>query len=249
MIWSAPFFSGGGYCSEALAFVLALSPHLPSSLQIVQHGDSLSQSFYRGLPSSVQSSLLSLLHHPIEPSTAVSICHSEPGAWYPPHYQTSRCPPLHSAVSIGRTMFETDRLPQGWSQRLQAMDWVWVPSEFSRQVFIRGGVDEHRIRVIPEPVDVEAFHPQTEPMEFSRGEKERWRKGREQRPFRFLSIFKWSQHQHRRTQWGGAVKGGRTEVCLASLSSLSLRVVRSSVSPSHCLCLSVSLCVLVGVLW
>ena len=45
-------------------------------------------------------------------------------AWYPPNYQTSLCPPPEvlstSAVDVfvvGRTMFETDRIPSGWEER------------------------------------------------------------------------------------------------------------------------------------
>jgi hypothetical protein len=49
------------------------------------------------------------------------------GAWYPSLYQTSRCPPQPSlrdtgAIKvIGRTMFETDRIPHGWTARLNNM--------------------------------------------------------------------------------------------------------------------------------
>ena len=189
VIWSAPFFSGGGYCSEAQSFVLALSPYLSSSLQVVQHGDAVSHAYYRGLSSAVQSALLSMLHTQLDPASAVSVCHSEPGAWHPALYDTSRCPPAHAAVTIGRTMFETDRLPKGWRERVRRMDTVWVPSAFSRDVFVRGGVDAEKVVVLPEPVDVDAFHPRVAPMEFVRGERAKWAAGAP-RPYRFLSVFK-----------------------------------------------------------
>ena len=32
-------------------------------------------------------------------------------------------------------MFETDRLPNGWAARLNAVDEVWVPTEWARGVF------------------------------------------------------------------------------------------------------------------
>jgi hypothetical protein len=35
VIWHAPFFSGGGYCSEAIAFVQALTAH-NATVQIEQ---------------------------------------------------------------------------------------------------------------------------------------------------------------------------------------------------------------------
>ena len=189
VVWYAPFFSGGGYSSEALAFVLALQPHL-FALQVVQHGDAVSHVYYRGLAAPLQRQLVALLQHDLPPSTAVSVCHSEPGAWHPSRYPTARCPPPGSLASIGRTMFETDRLPSGWSERLQRMDEVWVPTEFSRRVFVQGGVDEHRVVVVPEPVDVDTFRPGVPPMELVKGEARRWQRGEAQRPFRFLSIFK-----------------------------------------------------------
>jgi glycosyltransferase involved in cell wall biosynthesis len=57
-------------------------------------------------------------------------------------------------------MFETDRLPAGWLQRLLAMDEIWVPSVFSQRVFIAGGLPAGRILVVPEAVDTQFFAPE-----------------------------------------------------------------------------------------
>jgi hypothetical protein len=43
---------------------------------------------------------------------------------------------------IGRTMFETDGLPQHLVRHVQAMDEVWVPTEFNRATFIAAGASE-----------------------------------------------------------------------------------------------------------
>ena len=40
-----------------------------------------------------------------------------------------------AAAAVGRTMFETDRIPASWLPRLAAMAEVWVPSEFHRRTF------------------------------------------------------------------------------------------------------------------
>jgi len=48
LLWYAPFLSGGGYCSEAIAFVQTLDKHFPNSLRIVHHGDSPSYDFVAG---------------------------------------------------------------------------------------------------------------------------------------------------------------------------------------------------------
>ena len=163
----------------------------------MQHGDSLSYPFYSGLSYSTQLLLHNTTSTQLPPHSSVVICHSEPGAWYPPHYETSHCPPPHSGVRIGRTMFETDRVPDGWTERLNGMDYVWVPTEFHRQVFIDGGVDVDKLVVIGEPVDVDTYRPGVTAKEYVRGERRRWEKGIEQRPFRFLSIFKWCENKTR----------------------------------------------------
>jgi hypothetical protein len=199
VIWMAPFFSGGGYCSEAISFITALAPFLAADMRTVQHGDSPSAAFFSGLPASARAILRNASYRTLAPSSAVTVCHSEPGAWYPPHYETARCPERGAAVRIGRTMFETDRLPAGWRERLQGMDMLWVPTAFHRDVFIKGGVDEAKIVVLPEPVDVDVFagrqpavgsEAAVEAMEYEKGERKRWERQGKQRPFRFLSIFK-----------------------------------------------------------
>ena len=195
VVWYAPFYSGGGYSSEALSFLASLHPHLSPYLQSVQHGDSLSYPYYSGLAYTTQLLLHNATSTKLPPHSAVVICHSEPGAWHPPNYETSRCPPANSGLRIGRTMFETDRLPNGWMERLNGMDYVWVPTEFHRRVFADGGVELDKLVVIGEPVDVDTYRPDAPPKEYVRGERQRWAKGKEERPFRFLSIFKWEERK------------------------------------------------------
>ncbi|CAI5493595.1 unnamed protein product [Closterium sp. Naga37s-1] len=92
----------------------------------------------------------------------IIICHSEPGAWAPPLFQTPPCPPASlqaSAFLVGRTMFETDRVTPTHVQRCNRMHQVWVPSAFHLHSFAASGVLPSKLRVLPQPVDVRAFHP------------------------------------------------------------------------------------------
>ncbi|CAI7896503.1 unnamed protein product [Closterium sp. NIES-54] len=92
----------------------------------------------------------------------IIICHSEPGAWEPPLFQTPPCPPASlqaSAFLVGRTMFETDRVTPTHVQRCNRMHQVWVPSAFHLHSFAASGVHPSKLRVLPQPVDVRAFHP------------------------------------------------------------------------------------------
>lgn len=54
-------------------------------------------------------------------------------------------------------MFETDRLPAGWLERLRQLDEIWVPTEFSRRIFLDAGVDADKVFVIGEAVDTDFF--------------------------------------------------------------------------------------------
>uniref|UniRef100_A0A7S0H1M3 A-kinase anchor protein 7-like phosphoesterase domain-containing protein n=1 Tax=Amorphochlora amoebiformis TaxID=1561963 RepID=A0A7S0H1M3_9EUKA len=158
IIWHAPFMSGGGYCSEATSFAMGLSKM--TKVQIVHHGDSYKNAYIDGLDEGTYQTLYNMaVKTKLDPADSVCVCHSEPGAWYPPNYMTSRCPPEGSAYTVGRTMFETDRLPRGWEKRINQLDETWVPTEFHREVFAAGGVDPERLVVIGEPVDTQFFNP------------------------------------------------------------------------------------------
>lgn len=185
IIWYAPFFSGGGYCSEAISFVLALH-YAGVRIKIVHHGDSFSPKFVSGLPQAESSVLMKLTQTIVDPSDAIVICHSEPGAWHPSRWPTSLCPPANSKFKIGRTMFETDRIPDGWNERLNKMDEVWVPTKFHTATFQAGGT-VIPIRVVGEPVDTSFFDPGAVDtlLDLEGGDRVSLRETR------FLSIFKW----------------------------------------------------------
>lgn len=150
--WYAPLLSGGGYCSEAFSYISGLS-QLPDFSVTARHfADSYRPEFVSGLPRSTIDKLSHLLAGDLTPAMqhGAIICHSEPGAWRPALYQTLPCPPDMSnspgGVVVGRTMFETDSLPNGWAERINRMDKVWVPTRFNRDIFIRGGVNPDKVR-------------------------------------------------------------------------------------------------------
>ena len=131
----APFYSGGGYCSEAFAMAFAMTLW-NMTLILRHHGDSHNRDFIEGLTQKERDLLEhndgSLSYIPSinkeQRKFTIVICHSEPGAWYAPYpkYHTSRCPPTNANYKIGRTMFETDTIPSGWDTRLNFMDEIWV---------------------------------------------------------------------------------------------------------------------------
>jgi hypothetical protein len=86
-------------CSEATSFALELQRH--TKVRLVQHGDSYSQDYVDGLDRRTAGALEELFTTPVDPASAVVVCHSEPGAWHPARYHTTRCPPAGERWSIG----------------------------------------------------------------------------------------------------------------------------------------------------
>jgi len=125
------------------------------------------------------------------------VCHTEPGAWSAPRpaYETEPCPRAGQAcdVVVGRTMFETDRLPKGWAARMGYVDEVWVPTQFGREVFEAAGVDPAKIRVVAEPVDTRVFHGggKVSLQSFFPGHGQLLGED----TFAFLSVFKWEKRK------------------------------------------------------
>ena len=66
-------------------------------------------------------------------------------------------PDPRSTLNILRTTFETDRIPDGWLERIEAFDEVWVISKHNEQAFRRSGVAPEKMRVVPSCLDIEKF--------------------------------------------------------------------------------------------
>jgi hypothetical protein len=125
----APFLSNGGYASEARGFAMGLFPftahgegeEAPLELACMQHGDAIDNKMWGGMVAGDKQRLGKLMRRQGRMRTPdVVVCHSEPGAWTPARYSTAPCPgvyegPGRAGVIVGRTMFETDRLPAGWA--------------------------------------------------------------------------------------------------------------------------------------
>ncbi|WOL00612.1 hypothetical protein Cni_G09325 [Canna indica] len=203
VLWMAPFLSPGGYSSEAWSYITALHDHAGDrfKLQIDHHGDLQSIEFWLGLPEESQRLAYDLHGTQCSSKETIVVCHSEPGAWYPPLFETSPCPPdgyEDPVFVVGRTMFETDRLNPEHVARCNRMDAVWVPTEFHVSSFLRSGVDPAKVIKVVQPVDVEFFDPaKHEPLALPLGSpvlgSNSSNLGRHE--FVFLSVFKW---EHRK---------------------------------------------------
>uniref|UniRef100_J3MW91 Glycosyl transferase family 1 domain-containing protein n=1 Tax=Oryza brachyantha TaxID=4533 RepID=J3MW91_ORYBR len=211
VLWMAPFASGGGYCSEAWSYVASLDEHATAAsanftLAIAHHGDLESPEFWLGLPEQSKKLPYRLATARCELSRAVVVCHSEPGAWYPPMYESLPCPPTgydEPAFVIGRTMFETDRLSPEHVRRCNQMDAIWVPTDFHVSTFVKSGVDPSKVVKVVQAVDVGFFHPAKHtalPLPIGvpvlvLDDSRLGLDGSKGKGFVFLSVFKWEQRK------------------------------------------------------
>ena len=65
----------------------------------------------------------------------------------------------YKGPKIGYTVWETTRYPDYFFDKLKEYDQLWVPSEWQKQCNIEQGMPEDKIKVIPEAVDSNIFHP------------------------------------------------------------------------------------------
>ena len=168
--WSAPFFNPSGYGSEALNFVAPLGDH--ASITIRHNSSIVSQTFVKGLLPEDRRRLEALVPSKRGVHGEISICHGPVSCF-------ELMP--DAAYHIGRTMFETDRIPVDWVRRCNLMDEIWVPTEFNRKTFIESGVESRKVVVIPGAVDEAHFDPEKHEVAVLPN-----RAG-----FNFLSVFEW----------------------------------------------------------
>ena len=86
---------------------------------------------------------------------------------------------FYGRCRVGRAAFGSDRIPDGWAERCNALDELWLPSEFHRETFAASGVERSKIRVIPQAVDCDVFYPERTPLQL---------RGAPEKSFRFLAI-------------------------------------------------------------
>jgi len=91
-----------------------------------------------------------LLHDRLDLAESVLYQSGSPTSWNLDFY--GRC-------RVGRAAFGTDRIPDGWAERCNSLDEIWLPSAFHAETFAASGVERSKIRVIPQAVDTEVFRP------------------------------------------------------------------------------------------
>jgi len=109
-------------------------------------------------------------------------------------------------------MFEADGVTPEQLARLQKMGEVWVPTSWHRGKLLDAGLPGERVHVVSQGVDTERFHPEAPPLPLppsgshlvfggmpdplTRAKLVEGRDGAEpERPFVFVSVFKWERRK------------------------------------------------------
>ena len=172
ILYRAPVYGASGYADENLLALLELARRgVPVQLLAEGHQSDTSKL----LPAEMRRRLAAMQQARVDPGRGI-FYQCVPGNAFSTEIAGLR--------NIGRTTFETDRIPDGWAERCGEFDEIWVPSEFNRETFSRAGVNERKLRVMPEGIDTELFRPGLAPLEIP-----------ERRAFTFLSIFDWQQRK------------------------------------------------------
>jgi glycosyltransferase involved in cell wall biosynthesis len=170
LLWIGPVLDPSGYADEVRNFILGLAEAgEPVAVTPMVWNDESA-----GLSPEVRGLIEERVAHVASPAE-LAVVQTTPAL----------IRPLASArFNIARTMFETDGLPPGWAAILNAMDRLWLPSEFNRETFSRAGVDPSKIAVVPGALDAAAYAAQVEPWPVPGNEE-----------FRFLTVFDWTLHK------------------------------------------------------
>jgi glycosyltransferase involved in cell wall biosynthesis len=166
LLWIAPVFDASGFADEARNFVLGMDDAgIPVHLKPIPWDVSDTE-----LDAETRSRLEALTQRGL---SLDFICVNQ---FFPTQVPLAEA----AALNVCRTMFETDRIPAEWVGACNEYDFVWVPSEFHVASFARSGVDESKLRVLPEAIDAGLYRQSASLL---------WPK--DDPGFTFLSTFVW----------------------------------------------------------
>ena len=172
VLYQGFIFDGSGYSEETWVEALGLDA---AGIHVQLHPMRLAHDLKRLLPRDARRRLEGLKRQKVDLSHGVFYVCAPPDL-----YDLS----LSGIYRIGRTMFETDRIPDGWPEICQTMDEIWVPCQFNVETFSAAGVDLKRLRVVHAGVDTQLFRPGAAPLEIPKT-----------RGFNFISVFDWHERK------------------------------------------------------
>lgn len=166
-LWNGPIYDPSGYSDEARNFVLSLDREsIPIRVNPIKWNNKEAK-----LPSEIVNKIKELSKTPLSPGF-INVMHI-----FPLYFQRNPA----AQLNIGRTMFETDRIPEEWVSKCNEMDEIWVPTDFNIGTFAAAGVHRDKLVKIPGPHDFSGYSLDVPPLPIE------GKKG-----FSFLSTFDWN---------------------------------------------------------
>jgi glycosyltransferase involved in cell wall biosynthesis len=200
IVWRSPLFDPSGYADEGRAFAKGLAGgERPVRAEEIRWSDKPC------VLNETDAALLKALTRSDCPPHVVTITDCIP---------TLVEPDPSAALNILRTTFETDRLPDGWLERLEQFDEVWVIAQQNYRAFRRSGVAPERLRVVPSCYDEALYRPDGPRLELppELGGK-----------FVFLSVFDWQL----RKGWDVLLRAYCQEFAVTEKVGLLLKITRA----------------------
>jgi glycosyltransferase involved in cell wall biosynthesis len=149
--WVGPVYDPSGYAAEVREMTMALARQgvTPTLRAAANHSAA-----FRSTLSEVEKDQLDRLLAQSYSPDGITVTH------LPPQYLE---PITASRYNVGRTMFETTGLSPEAVRRCNAMDELWIPSNFNIETFRQAGV---RTRMFPIAggIDTTRFHPDNPPL-------------------------------------------------------------------------------------
>jgi glycosyltransferase involved in cell wall biosynthesis len=172
VVFRASIYDGSGYADEARGIIFGL---YRAGFPVRVEPFGLQQDAQNLLTAGEQEILETLKHHSVDVARGILFQH------YPANDFNLA---MHGRYRVGRTMYETDSIPDGWRDSCEAMDEVWVPGTFNCDTFASGGVSPRRLHALPGGINTAVFRPGAEPFPIPR-----------RRGFNFLSVFEWIERK------------------------------------------------------
>ena len=151
VVFRASIYDGSGYADEARGIIFGL---FRAGFPVRVEPFGLQYDAQNLLNAEEQEILESLKHQRVDLACGIHFQH------YPANDFNLA---MRGRYRVGRTMYETDSIPDGWRDCCEGMDEVWVPGSFNCETFAAGGVSRKRLRPLPGGINTALFRPGAEP--------------------------------------------------------------------------------------
>jgi len=153
IVWD--FYCGcTGWNIEVISYASTLETQLPIKL-VAGNSDC----FCNGFPEQTVHALERMRSAPVPAKVDVWISHKPPTSYPMFPYNGAIFYVDRPTFVIGRSMIESNAIPSEWANKAMNVDEIWLPANFLVPVFAEAGIEEQKLKVVPEQIDVHLWDP------------------------------------------------------------------------------------------